>query len=637
MCGIAGIFDVKGRRDVDQPLLRRMNTALTHRGPDGEGYHVEAGLGLAHRRLAIIDLQGGQQPIYNEDGSILVVFNGEIYNYKSLRCELESKGHRFRTESDTEIIVHAWEEWAADSVSRLWGMFAFALWDQRQETLLLARDRLGKKPLYYSHLKNGMLVFGSELKALLQEPGLPRALDPISVANYLTYGYVPDPRSILLGVSKLEPAHYLVWRRNDGPRIREYWRPDFSKNRRAITGELEEELISLLRSAVALRMNSDVPLGAFLSGGVDSSAVISQMAGLTDTPIKTFTISVKGSSFDESRYAEEVSRRYGTQHRVKDVDPNSFDLIDRLGGIFDEPFADSSALPTYLVSAFARQEVKVALSGDGGDEIFAGYRRYRWHLVEERLRRAIPQTLRRPMFRALAACYPKMAWAPQMLRAKTTFQELAMDSLEGYMNNVAIVDERTRKKLFSGAFQKDLQDYSSVDVLARHMKAADTEDPLLQAQYVDLKTYLAGDILVKVDRASMAHSLEVRTPFLDHRLVEWGVTAPRDWKVRGTQGKWLLKRALEPYLPREVLYRPKQGFSIPISSWFRGPLKKQVRSAILSESLADSGYFDIEHVASLLDEHQSGLRDHGAILWSLLVFSRFLERLASSAERRNVV
>ena len=636
MCGFVGIFDIIATRPTDEPLLRRMNAALAHRGPDGEGYHIAPGIGLGHRRLAIIDLVSGQQPIYNEDKTVLVVFNGEIYNYKEIRRELEAKGHTFRTESDTEVIVHAWEEWAGDSIARLWGMFAFALWDQREEVLLLARDRLGKKPLYYSQLSDGTLIFGSELKALLQHPELPRKLDPISIADYCTFGYVPDPRSIFAAVRKVEPAHYMLWRRDREPSFNEYWRPTIGGREDSYGENPEEELIELIRAAVETRMNADVPLGAFLSGGVDSGAVVSQMAGISAQPISTFTISVNDSSFDESRYAQQVADLHSTDHRVRDVNATSFELIGKLGEVFDEPFADSSALPTYLVSSFARQHVKVALSGDGGDELFAGYRRYRWHLVEERIRQALPRALRRTLFGALASCYPKMDWAPQILRAQTTFKELAMDSLQGYLNNVAIIDEKGRDRIFSAEFRRDLQGYSSIEVLNRHLRTSETDDPLLQAQYIDIKTYLSGDILTKVDRASMANSLEVRTPLLDHRLVEWSFRLPRRMKIRGTQGKWLLKRALEPHLPHDVLYRPKQGFSIPVSSWCRGALSQQIRDAILKDHMRDSGYFDMDGVLRLLNEHQSGQRDHGATLWSLLVFSNFLETTVEPADQRRV-
>jgi len=419
MCGIAGIFNLRGRGDVDRPLLRRMTEILGHRGPDGDGFHFGAGIGLGHRRLAIVDLATGDQPLFNEDGTLCVVFNGEIYNFQSLMAQLTALGHVFKTRCDTEVIVHAWEEWGEACLDRFNGMFAFALWDSRREALFLARDRLGEKPLYYCFLPDGRLLFASELKSLLLCPDLDRRLDPQAIEEFFAYGYVPDPHSIYRNVRKLAPAHRLFVRRGEPPaEPRGYWDVRFVDATASRKEEVAEELIDRLRESVRMRMIADVPLGAFLSGGVDSSGVVAMMAGLKSDPVSTFSIAFGAKGWDESAYAAEIARRYRTDHHVREVNPDSFDLLDRLATIYDEPFSDSSAIPTFRVCATARENVTVALSGDGGDEVFAGYRRYRWHCFEERVRRVVPMGLRRPLFGTLGALYPKLDWAPRPLRLR---------------------------------------------------------------------------------------------------------------------------------------------------------------------------------------------------------------------------
>jgi asparagine synthase (glutamine-hydrolysing) len=624
MCGIAGIMDIRGRRPIDEPLLRRMTDRIAHRGPDGNGFHVAPGIGLGHRRLAIIDVVHGQQPLFNEDDTIAVTFNGEIYNFQEIAAELEGKGHRFRTQCDTEVIVHAWEEWGEACLTRFRGMFAFALWDAARETLFLARDRLGKKPLYYALLADGRLIFASELKALLVCPDLPRDLDPTAVEDYFAYGYVGEGKSIYRGVAKLAPAHCLTVRRAAAmPAPLPYWDIVFTDAARVTETEARAELVARLREAVELRLISDVPLGAFLSGGVDSSAIVALMAGSGDT-VNSFSIGFTQAAFDESAYAERVAKQYGTRHLGRIVDADDFDVVGRLAAIYDEPFADSSAIPTYRVCALARERVTVALSGDGGDELFAGYRRYRWHRREEQLRGFLPAALRRGVFGALARIYPKLDWAPRALRARSTFGELAGDSLDGYFRNVSMLDDEARSLLFSRRFKNELQGYRAREQLARHFAAAPTEDKLSRAQYVDLKTYLPGDILTKIDRASMANSLEVRAPFLDHRFVEWSATLPPALKLRNGLGKYVLKRALEPMLPHDLLYRPKQGFSVPLAAWFRGPLRDSMRAALAGPLLRDTGWFDHAHITEALAQHESRRRDHSQLLWSLLMFSSFL-------------
>jgi asparagine synthase (glutamine-hydrolysing) len=630
MCGLVGIFDTRGRRGIDPELLRRMNTSLGHRGPDGSGEHVAPGIGLGHRRLAIIDLSGGHQPLYNEDGGVVVVFNGEIYNFKELVDELTAAGHVFRTHSDTEVIVHAWEEWGAASVKRFRGMFAFALWDETRQTLFLARDPLGKKPLYYA-LVDGLLLFGSELKAVIACPAVSRTLDPRAIEDYFAYGYIPDPRSIYAAVAKLPPAHGLSWHRGEeAPMLEPFWELPFDRPWRGELEQAQAELYQRLREATRLRMVADVPLGAFLSGGVDSSAVVAMMAGLSDEPVQTFSIGFGDPEHDETGYARRLAERYRTDHHVREVSPDDFGLLDRLAGIYDEPFGDSSAMPTYQVCALARERVTVALSGDGGDEMFGGYRRYALNGKAEAVRRLIPECIRAPVFGALARVYPKADRAPRWLRAKTTFQELALDGCGAYFQAVSVMNDGLRARLFSPAFRRELQGYNAIEVLHRHWERAPTDDILLKTQYVDIKTWLAGGILVKVDRASMANSLEVRAPLLDHTLAEWSARLPADLKLKGDNGKRVLKRAMEPFVDRDLLYRPKRGFSMPLCRWFRGPLRSRLETMASGSLLAESGIFDQDALRTLAAQHLSGRNDHAAALWLLLMFDAFLARSAGA-------
>ena len=627
MCGIVGIFDLVGRREVSRKLLDRMNETQFHRGPDGSGLHLEPGLGFGHRRLSIIDLSTGAQPLYNEDGSVVVVFNGEIYNFQELVPELTQRGHVFRTKSDTEVIVHAWEEWGEQCVTRFRGMFAFALWDRNRRALFLARDRLGVKPLHYAILPDGYLIFGSELKSLMAHPSLRREIDVSAVEEYFALGYIPEPRTIYADARKLPPAHSLLVREGEPvPEPSEYWDVRFTLASPISEQDACDELVARLEESVRLRMIADVPLGAFLSGGVDSSAVVAMMAGVAGHPVNTCSIAFADPSFDESRFAQAVAQRYRTRHFLDRVESDDFDLIDTLAGLYDEPYADSSALPTYRVCQLARRHVTVALSGDGGDETFAGYRRYRLHMMEERMRGTLPLAFRRPVFGLLGRMYPKADWAPRIFRAKTTFEALARRSVEAYFHSVSIMRDAMRRQLFSSAFRSQLSGYTASEVFQRHAAKAGTDDALGLVQYLDLKTYLVGDINTKVDRASMAHSLEVREPLMDHPLVEWMATLPRKLKVCNGEGKFLLKKAMEPYLPSEIMYRPKMGFAVPLANWFRSALHERVRRAVLGERLADSGYFNRPYLKHLVDSHQSGGRDYSAPLWTLLMFDAFLQR-----------
>jgi asparagine synthase (glutamine-hydrolysing) len=628
MCGIVGIFDRVGARDIDRTLLAQMNESQHHRGPDEGGLHLEPGLGLGHRRLSIIDLAAGQQPLFSRDRNLVVTFNGEIYNFMAVRTELERLGYAFATHSDTEVIVYAWDAWGEDCVRRFNGMFAFAVWDRPRQTLFLARDRIGVKPLYYAETADGQVLFGSELKALMEHPGLPRGIDPLAVEEYFGYGYVPEPRTIFRGVWKLPPGHRLTLRRGQAYRAESYWDVGFRRDDAITEAAAGDELVERLREAVRSRLISEVPLGAFLSGGVDSSAVVAMMAGISADPVNTCSISFGDRDYDESRFAQQVAERYHTNHRVERVDPDDFSLVDHLAWLYDEPYADSSALPTYRVCELARRQVTVALSGDGGDESLAGYRRYRWHAYEERVRSLIPLPIRRPVFGLLGRLYPKLDWAPKVLRAKSTLQALARDSVEGYFHSVSIMGDPLRERLYSASFRRELDGHAAVDVLRRHAAQAPTDDPLSLVQYLDFKTYLVGDICTKVDRASMAHALEVRSPFLDYEFVEWLSTLPPGLKLHGREGKYLLKKAMEPYLPNDIMYRPKMGFAVPLASWFRGPLRERLRESVLGPRMLDSGYFERRFLATLVDDHQSGVKDHSAALWSLLMFDGFLRRAA---------
>ncbi|MCC6194981.1 MAG: amidotransferase 1, exosortase A system-associated [Burkholderiales bacterium] len=628
MCGITGIFDTRGKRDLDRAVLQRMNESQHHRGPDESSLFLEPGLGFGHKRLSIIDVATGQQPLWNEDGSVGVIFNGEIYNYRELMAELVALGHRFRTRSDTECIVHAWEAWGESCVARFRGMFAFAIYDRNQQALFLARDRLGVKPLYYALLPDGVLLFGSELKSLLAHGGLGGSIDPAAVEEYFALGYVAEPRTIFTGAAKLSPAHTLCVRRGQRlPEQRRYWDVRFHANGGITEQEALEELLPKLRESVRLRMISEVPLGAFLSGGVDSSVVVATMAGLADAPVNTCSIAFSDPAFDESAYATMVAQRYGTRHFVDRVDSDDFDLVDLLASLYDEPYADSSAIPTYRVCQLARKHVTVALSGDGGDESFGGYRRYRMHLMEDRMRSALPESVRKPVFGLLGGLYPKLDWAPRVLRAKTTFEGMARSPVEAYFNSVSILRAPMRARLFTPSLKRELAGYDALAVFKRHAARAETDDPLALIQYLDLNTYLVGDINTKVDRASMAHSLEVREPLMDHPLVEWLATLPASLKIRDGEGKYLLKKAAEPLLPREVLYRPKMGFSVPLARWFRGPLRDRVRQSLLGTTLESTGWFDRKFLLQLVDQHQGGQRDHSAPLWTLLMFEAFLRRV----------
>jgi asparagine synthase (glutamine-hydrolysing) len=630
MCGIAGVVDLRsypGRRFA-QSTVHRMTDAISHRGPDAGNYHFEAGVGFGHRRLSIIDVASGHQPMSNEDDSVWVVFNGEIYNFEEVRAELQALGHLFKTNSDTEIIVHGWEQWGVACLERFRGMFAFVLWDRNKRQVFMARDRLGVKPMYYSVLQSGEMIFGSELKALQAHENCPKVIDCQAVEDYLALGYVPDPKTIYKSVKKLPPAHYLLWNVGEHADPSElipvrYWHVPFGKEQSMPPSEAIEQLQVLLKEAIKLRMISEVPLGAFLSGGVDSSLVVAAMSDVSEQAVKTCSIGFDAAGFDETEYARMVAKQFSTDHSEFRVSGDDSMLFHQLIDLYDEPFADASAIPTYRVCQLARQRVTVALSGDGGDETFGGYRRYRLHLGEEVVRSRLPYGLRKAVFKPLGACYPKLGFAPQWLRAKTTFQALARNSTEAYFHSVSITPQTMRTRLKAKDFERQLQGYQALQVFQNAAKNG-PDDPMSLIQHLDYATYLPGDINVKVDRASMAHSLEVREPLMDHKLVEWAAGLQRSLHIDPSQGKKLLKTLAKRTIPAEIVDRPKQGFIVPIGQWLKGPLGNFVGTQSSDGRLFE--YIDKKELDLLMNDHKSGRADNSRTLWSVAVLDSFLAR-----------
>jgi asparagine synthase (glutamine-hydrolysing) len=627
MCGLVGIFDPAGERPVDLATLRAMTQALRHRGPDGQGEFVGPGIGIGHRRLAVIDRPGGEQPMLLPERDLALAYNGEIYNFVELRDELRGRGHAFRTRSDTEVLLRAWAEWGRDCVERLRGMFAFALWDGRARRLFLVRDRLGIKPLYYGRVPDGRWLFASELKGILRCPEFPRAIDPCAVEDFLAFGFVPDPRTIYADAWKLPPGHVLELAAGAADLLG-YWDVTFAPGRRGSLEQAAAELNERLDEAVDLRRVADVPLGAFLSGGLDSSAVVASLSrGLSPDALRTCSIGFDRPAFDESAHALRVAAHCGARHRTRQVALEDLDLLDVLPAVFDEPFADDSALPTYRLCQLAREEVTVALSGDGGDELFAGYRRHRWHMREEVVRRLAGGSAGAPVFAALARLYPKLDWAPRPLRAKATLEALALDACHAYALGLMAVRPSLRHRLLSADMRAALRGYDASEALRPAWNAGTGLPPLERALYVDLKTYLPGDILTKVDRASMAHGLEVRVPFLDHRFVEWAATLPADARLARGQDKRVLRQALAGRVPDAIRRRPKIGFSLPLSAWLRDGLGVRLEETLRGPVFSESGLFDRNAALDLLARHRTGRWDFGRPLWALSAFAGFLERV----------
>ena len=626
MCGITGAIWTNSTKEITASVLDRMTDLLSHRGPDDRGtWHRAAstqrpGVALGHRRLSIIDLAGGRQPMETEDGSLRVVFNGEIYNYVELRRDLEAKGHRFRTQSDTETLLHLYEELGPDFVRELGGMFALALWDSRENRLVLARDRLGQKPLVY-RLEPERLLFASELKSLLAVPGLPRKVDPDAIDAYLTYQYVPHPRTILEGFAKLPPGHMAVYE-GGNLRIEPYWTPDFGVEEDCDFAAASEELRELLTASVKRRLRSDVPLGAFLSGGVDSTIIVGLMQRLSDEPVRTFSIGFSEAEYDETRFAREVSERFGTIHQEFRVEPDAVHILDRLVWHYDEPFADSSAVPTWYVSQMTREHVTVALSGDGGDELFAGYPRYKATWLAQAFDR-LPRFVRRM---AAGRYWQSLPASPRQKSLRRRFKRfvecLAKEPIPRYLDWIAIFNDTRRAALYNDAFAERLRDFRPIAFLETAFAKAGGRDPVTATSLADLITYLPCDLMTKTDIASMAHGLECRQPLLDHTVVEAAIRLPGRFKFHRGKGKVIFKETFADLLPDTVRKRPKMGFGVPLDYWFRGPLNDVAREMLLDPAAHIAEYFRPEPIRQLLDEHAAGRFDHGYRLWALL----FLER-----------
>ena len=613
MCGITGFVraekeHVPGTAD----LIDRMCQAIVHRGPDDQGIMIKNGAVLGMRRLSIIDLAGGHQPISGEDGSVTIVFNGEIYNFQELQSLLKSRGHIFKTHSDTEAIVHAYEEFGSLSVDHLRGMFAFAIWDDRKQELFIARDRVGKKPLYYTITDRGTFVFGSELKSLLVHPEVERKIDLVALDAYLTLGYVPDSHCIFENIYKLPPGHHLTYSENRLA-IQKYWDFDFNPDPSLTPEECIDGLRELLDDAVRLRLVSDVPLGAFLSGGVDSSSVVGLMARHMDQPVKTFSIGFHEDSFSELKYARLTAKKFGTDHHEFFVTPEICDVVEELVWFLDEPFSDPSVIPTYMVSKLARQHVKVVLSGDGGDELFAGYTRY----VTDRKRRGftlLPRVIREGMMQRLSAKLPHGTLG------RNYIHNVALDPVNRYLDSVSTFTGLNRQLLYTDEFRKQLGTNGGVIAEFRaYAEIVNTGEPLDQLLLIDSKTYLPGDILTKVDRMSMAVSLEARVPLLDHKLIEFVMRIPASMKMSGLETKYIFKKAVNDLVPQEILNRPKQGFGMPIQKWINEQLRERIRDTLHGLRARQRGYVNPHYLNVLLDEHERGRRDHSYALWSLFM------------------
>jgi asparagine synthase (glutamine-hydrolysing) len=641
MCGIAGFVDYWDRNGGDSfergRLLKGMCDVIRHRGPDDDGFLLKTGVALGMRRLAIIDLAGGAQPISGEDGSVTIVFNGEIYSFHELRSELEKRGHTFKTNSDTEAIVHAYEEYGPSCANHLRGMFALAIWDDKKRELYIARDRVGKKPLYYTLTPGQTLVFGSEIKSILEHPDVKREINLEALDAYFTLGYVPDPLSIFKNIYKLPPGHHLTFS-SGRVAIQQYWDFNFEPAESRRPEDYLEELRALLNESVRLRLISDVPLGAFLSGGIDSSTIVALMAQHMNQPVKTFSIGFHEDSYNELKYARLTAKKLGTDHHEFFVTPQICDVIDDLVWHFDEPFADPSAIPTFMVSKLARDHVTVALSGDGGDELFAGYTHYVVQESRRALSAALPKALREGVMRPLSYRLPHGAWGRNYLH------NISLDPIDRYLDSLSYFTELGKESLYTSDFQKALHTKGQVARSFReYASRVKTNEPLDQLLYIDGKTYLPGDILTKVDRMSMATSLEVRVPLLDHKLIDFVTKVPASLKLAGTETKHLLKLVARDLIPAEILDRPKQGFGIPLEQWINHQLRDQIRDTLREPRTRQRGYVNSNYVDLILDEHHKGRRDHSFALWGLLILElwhrRYIDhspRMSESDERHAV-
>ncbi|MGD9562041.1 MAG: asparagine synthase (glutamine-hydrolyzing) [Pyrinomonadaceae bacterium] len=626
MCGIVGFVNTS--EAVDRSVIERMNAAIVHRGPDDDGFFVDDTVALGMRRLSIIDLASGKQPIHNEGRTKWIVYNGEIYNFGEIREELEKRGHRFYTKSDTETIIHLYDEYGTDCVSHLRGMFAFAIWDTVEKTLFLARDRIGKKPLLYSHQANGDLIFGSEFQAVLEHPAISREVDSQAIDNYLSFMCVPAPQTAFKAIRKLEPGHWLRWK--DGEiETKRYWRPEFSNKIKISEDEAIAETTRLLREATRLRLISEVPLGAFLSGGVDSSIVVALMAELMDRPVKTFSIGFEEQDFSELKYAKRVAEHVGAEYNEFIVRPNALEVLPTLVEHYGEPYADSSAIPTYYVAKETRKHVTVALNGDGGDESFAGYERYAAMKLAERYQR-IPEFVRTALIEKAIGMLPSSELKRSRVRDLKRFVKAAeLEKTDRYLRWVSAFDRTSKAGIYTPEFAGEVASLNASQVLDEWFARANGAGILDASMLADQMTYLPNDLLVKVDIATMANSLEARSPFLDHSVIEFAASLPDSLKMRGFQTKSLLKKVAARHVPADVVYRRKMGFGVPIGKWFRGEMKGFLKEVLLSERSLERGIIKSEVMKRYVGEHASAERDHSFQLWTFLMlelwFRRFID------------
>lgn len=623
MCGICGIYSFKDDNPVDESTLRAMTTVITHRGPDDEGYLLEPAVGLGMRRLSIIDLTTGQQPLRSEDGSVAVICNGEIYNFRELRSELISRGHEFTSHSDCEVIVHLYEELGDKCLEKLRGMFAVAVWDSRRRRLLLARDRIGIKPLYFA-VHGGTLLFASEIKSILQYSPFPRRVDPAGLHHYLSLNYVPAPYTLVEGVRQLRPGGYLVADEN-GVTEDSYWDLRFISSNSLGEAEWQKRVRDRLQEAVASHLVSDVPFGAFLSGGIDSSAVVAMMTAALDRPVSTFSIDFEEKSFSEARYARMVSERYGSDHHVITASPDVVHLLRSLIWYADDPLADSSMIPVYLIAEFARKYVTMVLTGDGGDEVFAGYDTYNAYYVR-RMYRKIPPVIRRQIIKRVVEALPvSLSKVSFDFKAKRFVTGAELDEEESFFWWRIIFTETAKNDLYTAEFKEKLHVRPTKDLYKDYFGRARSDDPLSRMLYVDTRFYLPSDMLVKVDRMTMANALEARVPFLDHELVEFAATIPSSIKFKNRSKKYILKKALSSLLPGEILYRKKAGFNVPVNTWLAGELRGFAGEVLAPDRISQAGFFDPAVVARLLGEHERRVADNSFCLWGLMCFQLWYE------------
>jgi asparagine synthase (glutamine-hydrolysing) len=627
MCGIVCWAKANGKNHCDLPLLKKMTRVLNHRGPDGEGFHIDESVALGHTRLSIVDIANGHQPMVTN--TIAVTYNGEIYNFRELRAELEEQGFSFQTNCDTEVLIHGWSYWGHDLVTKLRGMFAFVIWDATTQNLFVARDRLGIKPLYWSITDDGDLIIASELKALTLHPKLNADLCEEAIEDFFSVGYVIEPKSIYKSVKKLSAGHFISVNINKIDDLLEqpYWRlQDYLSSEQTDVDSLKVEFQTLLNESVRIRMLADVQVGAFLSGGVDSTVIVANMAKHSQQSVKTSSIGFDLSAYDESYYAEKVAKYYQCDHVTTSVSVNDLSLVDKIVDIYDEPFADNSAIPTFILSQATKKYVKVALSGDGADELLFGYRNHQMFLFEERLRKVIPGFIRKTVLSGIAKYYPQSRFIPKLFRVKTTFEGLSNDRIDGYHNAISITSQKALQSIYSCKFQKMLNQYSSLHLFRKLAKEVENQDPLKQVQYIDFKTYLPGCILTKVDRASMANSLEVRVPFLDHKLVEWGLGISSSVNLSVRTGKKLMAKVFVNLVPAFILNRKKMGFTSPLDEWFRQIPLETLEARVLSEHLLSTAYFDVQGIQNILLEHHERKNNHGLTIWSLVIFESFLRK-----------